>query len=568
MSDSLGSQRQRSNGPPPRLEQPAASPSHLRDLCDTQDPELPGLDDTDTTTANAEIAADPADTNATTEIPPDPAVSSASTTTPSTVETTPSYVSAAPPVPTPIGHRRLPSVNVRSKPVAQHGVPLKPNMGDIAEECTASGHVGAKLLALENCYPTFKQFETYHKRWSEQPLRDPRPTPTKIAKSNSFTSKLHKQNGNEREVSEWYQKFIKSVKNLSDDDIDLNVFVDHFRDVSNLEAHPLFLVLKGSLQESKLGMMAVSDIGSSIAVDRLVEAAEVCATKMSNEAVKVYKPLKHLRSVLDRSMVELIFQENYLLLWTNYCQTFECQDVSLREKASQFLTISPAHMGLKQQFWLTETHQRGAVEMLADTKPYGVAIETAKNLNAARTPWAKIQVLIDVGKAISSCVCLFWGKEVYNKMRMTADEFLPLFAFVILKANLQHPFTECKFIEHFLGDEDLEGEPGYIFVTYQTALSLILRMQPDQVINLASLDFAAKKAAPTSTTTTTTPPVTAPSTTPPSTPTKESRSGSSLATSVLSLVTAMTSRHPSSSTHTADTPQSPKPPNTPSSSSH
>lgn len=76
-------------------------------------------------------------------------------------------------------------------------------------------------------------------------------------------------------------------------------------------------------------------------------------------------------------------------------------------------------------------------------------------LNKLDTPSKKIQCLVDVGKAINSCVQSFWGDRlpadkltlliifnaIFFTMYSAADEFLPLFAYVTIKSNLNHPYT-------------------------------------------------------------------------------------------------------------------------------
>lgn len=75
---------------------------------------------------------------------------------------------------------------------------------------------------------------------------------------------------------------------------------------------------------------------------------------------------------------------------------------------------------------------------------------------------------------------------------------MPLFSLVLIKANIEHPVTsnrkglysvnlsDSKYIEHFLREEDLHGEQGYILVTLQTSLSFISCLTQEQIVLTAA----------------------------------------------------------------------------------
>ncbi|KAH3757667.1 Vacuolar sorting protein 9 (VPS9) domain [Pelomyxa schiedti] len=342
---------------------------------------------------------------------------------------------------------------------------------------TVGGTIAVQPQA-SNLLNTFLKFKEYHTQWSQEEIGVRQP---QVEREQSTRKNREILNTTGDEVVTWYQNWLRSVRNMTEDDFDLDTFVYHFRDVANLKAHPLGPTLKRGLQQVCSELSIVPDIGTDSAAEEVMRIAEEHAMNLGNDVVKLYRPLLKIQEVVDRAILELIFQHCFSVLWDGYTTNSSVDDENYRSHASKYLTISPAHMGVRKQLWLNENPKRGAAQPFGDFMPYGTAIEEAKRLSHAKTPWAKTKCLIDVARAIKSCVDTFWGKV--NAVEITADDFLPLFAFVLIKANLQHPFAECKFIEHFLSDDDLRGEAGYIFVTFQTCLAMIPSLRPEEIVS-------------------------------------------------------------------------------------
>ncbi|KAH3744736.1 hypothetical protein Pelo_13858 [Pelomyxa schiedti] len=335
-----------------------------------------------------------------------------------------------------------------------------------------SGPIVGGAIAHEGLFTTFNMFKDYHTQWSQDDSSRVQALSPVSTKKNT---EILNSTGNE--VVAWYQQWLKTVRNATEEDFDLDTFVYHFRDVSNLKAHPLGPVLKRSLNQVCSEIAIVPDIGTDNAVEEILRITEEHAMNMGNDVTKVYKSLTRIQSVVDRALLEIIFQHARTILWDCYVSQFSGDDDNYRQHSAQYSSISPSQMGVRKEFWLNE--RNGTVQP-PDFVPYGTAIEAAKRLGQAKTPWEKTQCLIDVAHGIKTCVDNFWGKG--RTVSITADDFLPLFAFVLLKANLQHPFTDCKYIEHFMSDDDLRGEAGYIFVTFQTALTMITSLRPEEIV--------------------------------------------------------------------------------------
>ena len=63
-----------------------------------------------------------------------------------------------------------------------------------------------------------------------------------------------------------------------------------------------------------------------------------------------------------------------------------------------------------------------------------------------------------------------------------ADDFLPLFIFVVIRAEIRHMHTNIQFIEYFLSEEDRSGEPFYYFTHLMSACAYIDTLTRENII--------------------------------------------------------------------------------------
>lgn len=55
-----------------------------------------------------------------------------------------------------------------------------------------------------------------------------------------------------------------------------------------------------------------------------------------------------------------------------------------------------------------------------------------------------------------------------------ADDFLPVFILVVLRANVSRLISNCEYIEHYRNRADLMSKSGYCFANLRSAVEFIL----------------------------------------------------------------------------------------------
>lgn len=75
-----------------------------------------------------------------------------------------------------------------------------------------------------------------------------------------------------------------------------------------------------------------------------------------------------------------------------------------------------------------------------------------------------------------------------------ADDFLPVFIYVVLKSNVAKLYSNCEFIQTFLNAAQMRSQSGYFFISLRSAIEFIKNMDGES-INMDPQEFDAKVAA-------------------------------------------------------------------------
>jgi len=194
-------------------------------------------------------------------------------------------------------------------------------------------------------------------------------------------------------------------------------------------------------------------------------------------------------NMISRNVIEsILFDEIYPIVFETLSKKFKSEDDLHTRKIKDYLTITPSHLGIPHHFWLFP-HLEGEHEM-ADT-PYSKAITTLKKLSTLKTPVSKVKCLVNTARSIISCIELHWNETA--KFVVGGDELLPLFTYVLIKADIQNIYTQAKFLEYFMAEEHAIQEAGYLLVTVQTCLSIISRLE-NSVIEESAAQLISKMA--------------------------------------------------------------------------
>jgi len=106
-----------------------------------------------------------------------------------------------------------------------------------------------------------------------------------------------------------------------------------------------------------------------------------------------------------------------------YQKRYRADDAAHSKKISEFLTVTPAHLGIRKLFWLLRTGSSSqvskagkpdsAADLMADeTPPYYAAVKHLKQLPSLTSGHEKLACLIETGKIICQCVKQFWEGQV------------------------------------------------------------------------------------------------------------------------------------------------------------
>jgi len=107
-------------------------------------------------------------------------------------------------------------------------------------------------------------------------------------------------------------------------------------------------------------------------------------------------------------------------------------------------------------------------------QPYHRAIKTLRKISHLKSPREKLGCILQTFKDIIQSFGDFW--EHYDREAVIgADDLVPIFAYVILKARIPKVFSEMNFIWEFASDSELSGKYGYGFATFQIGVEIIAR---------------------------------------------------------------------------------------------
>ena len=75
-----------------------------------------------------------------------------------------------------------------------------------------------------------------------------------------------------------------------------------------------------------------------------------------------------------------------------------------------------------------------------------------------------------------------------------ADDFLPLFIWVVLRAQVPRLFSNCEYVYAYLSPARLMGKSGYCLINLRSAIEFVMYIEADS-INIDPQIFADKLAA-------------------------------------------------------------------------
>lgn len=133
-------------------------------------------------------------------------------------------------------------------------------------------------------------------------------------------------------------------------------------------------------------------------------------------------------------------------------------------------------------------------ESLRNDMVLALARDELRKMNSYRTPSEKVECIVKCAAVIFSSLNLARGKDGKNDDQIAgADDFLPMFIYVVLKSDVPKLASNCEFISSFHNPSRLLSKNGYCFVNLQSAIEFILNVDSDSV-KMDALEFERKLA--------------------------------------------------------------------------
>lgn len=203
-----------------------------------------------------------------------------------------------------------------------------------------------------------------------------------------------------------------------------------------------------------------------------VSSAENTISALENHYPGLFDISSSLPLECHIAVESLTFPRIYPDIFELFKMKYQQEDREMASRMKNFSSVSPAHMGIPKDLWLIPEGKGDARPGLEP--PYHMAITILRQLPSHQTPQAKIQCLNLTATTMVKCVDTHWAGK--KKILLGGDDFLPLFSFLILKANIPNAMSECHFMETFMDEITSTGEGGYMVVTFQTCLLIIQQL--------------------------------------------------------------------------------------------
>jgi len=147
------------------------------------------------------------------------------------------------------------------------------------------------------------------------------------------------------------------------------------------------------------------------------------------------------------------------------------------EKRERRIQLSPSRMNTPLSSPLLEREE----ESLEEKPPYYRAIITLQQIIELKSPRDKLGCILQTFKDTIQCVSDYWD-PLDREPVVGADDLVPIFAYVILKAQIPKLFSEMNFIWEFANDMEMNGKYGYGFATFQIGVEAVARLD-DSIYN-------------------------------------------------------------------------------------
>mmetsp|Transcript_23995 Transcript_23995/g.39431 ORF Transcript_23995/g.39431 Transcript_23995/m.39431 type:complete len:641 (+) Transcript_23995:143-2065(+) len=178
---------------------------------------------------------------------------------------------------------------------------------------------------------------------------------------------------------------------------------------------------------------------------------------------------------------------------------FRQQVMWLREVSQEKLDINPKYISTQEIDWLPE-----------EEGPYHVACEHLADMSYHVVPLDMLYCVIQTAQSIYSVAeasareqeSSFVNDKRASPDPISADDFFPIFLYVVIHSELADPFTCLSYIQHYSSaEEHRASECAYYMTTLESALSFVTDITPGRLFMHSQSQSKMSDASLTLTTT-------------------------------------------------------------------
>lgn len=161
-----------------------------------------------------------------------------------------------------------------------------------------------------------------------------------------------------------------------------------------------------------------------------------------------------LRQVVEACVESVVVVPLYRRLLAPMCKLTEADDARFRERVRVLRRKPQEWFGVPRKFVSADNWLHAVCEL--------------SQVEARAAPGHKLRAILACARAIYRCVS---GRGCSGVL--VADDFFPIFVFVVVSAGLRHPNTTKAFLWGVCSKSQLEGEGGYYLTVFEAAIAYV-----------------------------------------------------------------------------------------------
>lgn len=154
------------------------------------------------------------------------------------------------------------------------------------------------------------------------------------------------------------------------------------------------------------------------------------------------------------------------------------QDAELHQRISSLSWVSFEHLGVPA----------------IDPSLLNLAIKELRSVDDYKSPHDKLVCILNASRVINDVLKLALEDSGARGRPLSADDFLPILIFSVLRANPTRLVSNVEFVAEFRHPSRLNGEDAYFFTTLQSAVAFVSEISP-KVLEVSQEEFDRRCAA-------------------------------------------------------------------------